>query len=316
MVSIAGSFRLFFSGLVIGLASLLSLSVAERSASAQVSEVARGATVSILRNEAALELEAVEGSLSLGARHALTGVYVAFDPSRTDVSAMVACDDDGDYVVVVSDALLMLASFVAQAEAADEMRRTHKVDEYARFLAEAFPAEGFPAETRRDAPRRVSARPVPPPPGFFDNASSRDPRVLDLERARLREIVASIVTHEVAHLLAGELVCPNPTATHEKGDDEWTAEEREHALDGASRIYTPSSVLAADALATTLLLAAERNQLGSLAWLRTMERLEPSAGDANDRTAWTYLRLHRGRHRDTTIPLQSRPTESRVSPPN
>jgi hypothetical protein len=308
MVSIAGSLRTLFSGLVIGLASLLSPSVVERSASAQVTEVARGATVSVLRNAAALELEAAERSLSLGARHALTGIYVAFDESRTDVSAMVACDDDGDYVVVVSDALLMLAGFVAQAEAADEMHRTHKVDEYARFLAEA--------ETKRAAPRRAPARPVPPPPGFFEGAPSRDPRVLDLERARMREILASIVTHEVAHLLAGELVCPNPTATHEKGDDEWTAEERERALDGASRIYTPDSVLAADALATTLLLAAERNQLGSFAWLRTMERLEPSVRDASDQAAWTYLRLHRGRHRDATIPLQSRPTESRVSPPN
>jgi hypothetical protein len=293
------------------LAGVLFAISATRAAHGQDVDRAPGVNVKLLRNAAVEELEVALVSLAREGRLAPVGVYVAFDTSRTDVSAMVGCDDDGDYVVVLSDALLSFASFVAEAEATDETFGTHKVEQYARFLADA---EGGARSTTR-------ARPLPPPPGFYELGQARAPRKLALERARFSEIVASVVAHELGHLLAAELTCSNPTATHEIGDDEWTADERAHALDAAGAVYAPESVASADAFATTLLLETGRTERGSIAWLRTIEHEGAS----------TYLRLHRGkvdasrsesvrqvaeawRRVRTTIPLQFRPTESRVAP--
>jgi hypothetical protein len=203
----------------------------------------------------------------------LVGAYVAFDESATDVNALAACDDDGDYVVVLSDALLNLASTVAQAQATDEIFGTHKLDEYAALLAGS---------------QRQGVRPLPPPAGFFDASQSRSPARVALEAVRFREIVGGVVAHELAHLVQGDLVCPNPTATHESGDDQWTREEREHALAVALKIYAPLRVLAADGAATSRILDAGLTEQGDLAWLSVVDRLESARADAVS----TYLSLH------------------------
>ncbi len=218
-------------------------------------------------------LGALVAHLSPDDKKRLTGLYVAFDESATDINALAACDDDGDYVVVVSDALLRLATTVAQAEATDEVFGTHKLDEYAAFLA-GSQAEGV--------------RALPPPAGFFDAAQARAPAKLALEAVRLREIAGAVVAHELQHLVQGDLVCPNPTATHERGDDVWTREEREHALAVALKIYATGRVLAADGAATTRLLDAGMTELGNLGWLSVVSRIEGTPAEKGS----TYLALH------------------------
>jgi hypothetical protein len=193
---------------------------------------------------------------------------VAFDPSVTDVGARIGCDDDGDYVVVVTLALLRLATFIAKAEAMDETFGTHKLDEYSTFLAAAEPP---------------GVRPLPPPVGFFDAPASR-PAPIALASVRFREMVAAILAHELTYLVRGDLVCPNPTATHERGDDVWTQRENERSLAWALAWYTSTRVVAADGDATRLLLDRGLTEVGCLAWLRAVEGVEPPL--------WTYLRLH------------------------
>lgn len=228
--------------------------------------------------QASLDLRVLVDRLPTEARRRLTGIYVAFDPSLTDVGSMAACDDDGDYVVVISDALLGLADFVAQAEATDEVFWTHKRDEYATFLAES---------------QRPGTRALPPPPGFFDAAQAQSARKVDVASTRFNEIVAGTVAHELAHLLQGDLVCPNPTATHERGDDEWTHEERDHAFTVAEKLYTPPRVLAADCAGIDRVLDAGMTEQGELAWLSTLDRIERTGRERADRpTPSTYLRLH------------------------
>jgi len=247
-------------------------------ARAQSADPAPSLALPAAHRQAALELGMLVGRLSAEARRRLTGVYVAFDTSATDIGSMAACDDDGDYVIVVSDALLRLADFVAQAEATDEVFWTHKLDEYATFLAES---------------QRSGTRALPPPPGFFDAAQARSARKLEIESARLHEIVTGVVAHELAHLLQGDLVCPNPTATHERGDDEWTHEEREHAITVAEKLYTPPRVLAADGAGIDRVLDAGMTEQGEVAWLSTMDRIERGTRERADPTApSTYLRLH------------------------
>ena len=105
-------------------------------ARAQSTDAAPALALPAAHREATDELRALVGRLPPEARRRLTGIYVAFDTSLTDVGSLAACDDDGDYVVVISDALLGVADFVAQAKATDEVFWTHKLDEYAAFLAE------------------------------------------------------------------------------------------------------------------------------------------------------------------------------------
>ena len=193
------------------------------------------------------ELSAITAKIPTESRSLLAGVYVAFDPNPNDASAVAACDDDGDYVVVVTDAMLSVADYLAQAVATDETFRSQKVDDYAAFVASG--------QTRGGQTR--GARFLPPPPGFFDASQSRDPTKLDRERARFRQIVGAIVAHEIAHMTAGDLTCPHPTATRERGDDTWTRAEAQAAFDGAAKIYTAPRVLTADATATALLLDSE-----------------------------------------------------------
>jgi hypothetical protein len=250
----------------------------EASARAQSTNAAPSLALAAAHREANEDLGALVRRLSVEDRRRLTGVYVAFDTSVTDIGSMAACDDDGDYVVLISDALLGLADFVAQAEATDEIFWTHKLDEYATFLGES---------------QRPGTRTLPPPPGFFDAAQTHATRKMDIEAARFREIVAGVVAHELSHLLEGELVCPNPTATHERGDDEWTREERDHAFTVAQKLYTLPRVLAADSASIDRLLEAGMTERGDLAWLSTLDRIERSTSErAHPSPSSTYLRLH------------------------
>jgi hypothetical protein len=237
-------------------------------------DVAPAAALALARSTARDAMGALVARLPAEAKRRLTGMYVAFDDSATDVNALAACDDDGDYVVVVSDALLRLAETAAAAQATDEVFGTHKLDEYAAFLA--------------SAPSREGVRALPPPAGFFDASQARAPAKLALEGVRLREILGAVVAHELTHLVQGDLVCPNPTATHERGDDLWTREERDHAVAVALKIYAPLRVLAADGDATRCLLDAGMTEQGGLAWLSLVDRIEGAHGAPGS----TYLALH------------------------
>jgi hypothetical protein len=64
------------------------------------------------------------------------------------------------------------------------------------------------------------------------------------------------VAHEIAHHALGDLACAQPTLTHEAGDLEWTLQEARAASASALTVYTPPSVLAADAWATRAVLAS------------------------------------------------------------
>ena len=217
-----------------------------------------------LRVRAQAELRRLVARLGPTEQRRLTGVYVAVDPDAADPSAQVACDDDGDYVVVVSDAMLRLASHVARA--CDD---THKIEDYAAFLA------------RTQLPGR---RLLPPPPGFFDApvAGAED---------RLADVLSFVIARELVRLRAGDLVCPRPTATREAGDDVWTPAEAKAAAAIANRLY-PGAVR--DAEATTRVVDAGRTDRGASALERFFVELALDGPITLGRFAPGYQRLHGG----------------------
>ena len=194
-----------------------------------------------LRGEARDALARVVLAMDDASRARVTGAYVAFETGGADVVALAACDDDGDPVVVVSDALLALADFASQARALDDVRGAGKVDDYARFLGA----------------QEANARVLPPPPGFFDAASTHDPRVVAREAPRRREMLEALVASELAHVVARDVACPHPTATQEAGDATWSDAEARAARALASHAYTAARVITGDAFAARALVALE-----------------------------------------------------------
>jgi hypothetical protein len=207
-------------------------------------------------------------------RQRIVGTYVAFQPDAKDVLALAACDDDGDYVVVVSDALLSLADGVARALAVDEIAKTHKLEDYAAHVAKE---------------QRPGERLVTPPAGFFEKAHATR-EVAELQAKKYRALVTHLLAQELAHPIAGDLVCPQPTATHERGDDVWTALEQKAALAGAQKVNDPRRVVTADAVGTGYALETGAAEEPAGAFLSPfMATIE---ANARAKDSLTYLRLH------------------------
>jgi len=236
---------------VLGLASLAMAIVAPRTARAD--DVAPELETLDLHQKAQAEAKKLISTLPANDQRRLTGLYVAFDASPSDPSAMVACDDDGDYVIVITDAMLRLASIVARAQSYDEANASHSVEDYAGFIA------------RSQLPAR---RLLPPPPGFY---TAQKPGTN--HETRLREALSFVVAGELTRFRAGDLVCPHPTATHENGDDEWTASEQRRALERAASIY-PAHAPERDIEATTRVLEGGHSEQGALGLLRFFAQLE------------------------------------------
>ncbi len=203
----------------------------------------------------------------------LVGTYVAFEPDAADPLAFAACDDDGDHVVVLSDAMLRLLAEIARAQAADESNGSRKIEDYAAFVARS----------------QVQGRKLlPPPAGFY--AGEKSGVTAD---ERLREALAFVVGHELARLRAGDLQCPRPTATRESGDDVWTRDEERRALEAAERAYARGATQSSrDDEAITRVVDTGRGSAGALAVLRFFEQLERERLVSVGRFTPTYLTLH------------------------
>jgi hypothetical protein len=218
--------------------------------------------------EATEELRSLVAVLPDTTQAKVRGIYVAFVPTPVDVSVQAACDDDGDPVVVVSDALLVLVEHVTHAAARSS------AGSHAPLIALAL-------HYARD--QRAGERLLPPGAGAFEEMDSRATEIL--HTARFREALAGILAHELSIFLRGELACPNPTATHERGDDVWTDEEAALGQQIAARLYGGRHAERRDRDALQLTNAVHgvsSGYLGLLAFFAAMEA-------ANARTSWTYV---------------------------
>jgi hypothetical protein len=215
-------------------------------------EVAPELEPSDLRELARGELKKLASGLAANDQRRLIGIYAAFHPDASDPFAVAACDDDGDYVIVLSDAMLRLVANVARAQSYDDAKPSRKVEDYAAYVA------------RTQIPGK---RLVPPPPGFY--TADLPGKTYD---DRLRESLSFVLARELTHLRAGQLTCPKPTATKEAGDDEWTASEHRRALENVSTLYPARE--AHDSEAIVRVLDAGRTESGALGLLRFFEQYE------------------------------------------
>ena len=220
-------------------------------------------------------LRAAVQKMPPSAQQKIVGVYVAFHADAKGPLALAACDDDGDYVVVLSDAMLALADAAARAKATDDTFSTAKLDAYARLLAKA---------------QRPGERLLTPPAGFYEPAHATA-EVARLQATHFRAILTYLLATEVAHMTAGDLVCPSPTATHERGDDEWTATEHAAALAISGTVHEARRVVTADAHGAAL--AAEAGAADDAYVALLMPLLAGVEANPLARASMPYLDLHR-----------------------
>jgi hypothetical protein len=173
----------------------------------------------------------------LAAKPRVVGLYLASDDRALDPYTAAACDDDGDPVVVVSDAMLTLVDDATEAMANDALPGTQAgagTSAYAAFLA---------------VHQRPRARLLPPPPGAFVAEGPERDRAR--EQGLFTNVVRWLLAREFAHHALGHLCCPAPTATRERGDDVWTNEERVHAIRFALTAAAPEREREAERFADT-----------------------------------------------------------------
>lgn len=212
------------------------------------------------------ELDRAMRELPAAVQQRLAGTYVAFDADQTNAFAMISCDDDGDHVVVMSDAMIEFAQRVAEASSDDATQGTQKLSAYASTIA---------------SQSNASARLLPPPPGFYEGThdAAREGELFD-------QAMHGIVAHELARLARGHLVCPRPSSAHESGDDIWTTTERAYAFKLAEKLYDADHLRDADAIS---LPSMKGKSTGFVALLDALAIVEAGQGKNV-----AYVRLHPG----------------------
>lgn len=224
----------------------------------------------------------------------LVGVYVALDPSVTEATAIAACDDDGDPVVMITQAFFELMASLAEtavadveaprdpgARAAETYPRLPRVEAYAALLA---------AETQPARPERV--RPVQPAPGTF--AGPAGSAAAEVEGRLYDAMIESVVAVELGHLARGDVLCANPTPTRESADAEWSPAEAAAAREMARLLARDGGALRersvdAEVLAASVMARARAPRDGALVVHRFLAAI--AARDAHH-SAIAYLATH------------------------
>lgn len=143
-----------------------------------------------LRQQAQGILNELVAALPDASRARVQGIPLVVDDTPGDVNAFAACSD-GRSMMAITDGLLEITAWLAQAAASDELYGGNKTDEYIQFIA-AHLEQG---------------KPVPRPANFFTPALRADGRKVQRQHALFEEEVGFVLGHELAHHHLGHLPC-------------------------------------------------------------------------------------------------------------
>jgi Zn-dependent protease with chaperone function len=135
------------------------------------------------------------------ARSRVQGIPLVVDDTVGEVNAFAACSD-GRSLMAITDGLLEIMGWLAQASAHDEVFGGNKTDEYIRFIAA----------------RLESGKPNPRPAGFFTAAAQTDGRKVARQHLLFEEETAFVLGHELAHHHLGHLPCTGKAGPLGTGD--------------------------------------------------------------------------------------------------
>jgi hypothetical protein len=240
-----------------------------------------------------------------GAAPRVVGAYIALDPSVTEATALAACDDDGDPVIMITAAFFELLASLADTAVADvtapppataAVKGSAPLDVYPRLpRVEAYAA--LLAVETSVAIGTSHVRPVAPAPGTFEAPAA--PQAEQMAARLYEAMIDSVVAVELGHLARGDVVCAHPTPTREAADGEWSAAEAEAARQVAmARMRSGSGTrerdIDAEILAARLMREAHQPRDGALVVHRFLAEIEAREPHGEHRPAIAYLATHAG----------------------
>lgn len=131
------------------------------------------------------------GALDSTRQSRVQAIPLVVDNTVGEVNAFAGCIS-GKSMMAITDGLLEIEAFLAQAQATDEIFGGRKTDEYIAFLAQH---------------QRPNQPIVRPPANFFNAAQQIDGRKVARQHQILDEQIAFVLGHELAHHYLGHLPC-------------------------------------------------------------------------------------------------------------
>lgn len=198
-----------------------------------------------MRSTAQTILAELVAALPANQKARVQGIPLVFDSEPGEVNAFAACTRSGQSLMAITDGLLEVTAFLAQAQANDELFQTTKVDEYIQLVA------------RQQRPGQPLVRPAA---GFFQPAHQTDARRVARQQALFEEALAFVLGHELGHHYLGHLPC---TAGGPVGVN---AAELNHALSSALPLLNQPNELASDVSGTQNVLTAGSRRTNGPRW--------------------------------------------------
>lgn len=192
-----------------------------------------------LRSRAAVLMQELGSALPEARLRRVAGIPLAVDDTPGEVNAFAGCVRGGA-VMVVTDGLLDVTSFLARARANDDVFGTRKTDEYCAYVAS------------HQTPEHAIAN---PPLGFFERAQEYDARRVARQHDVLDELLGFVLGHELAHHYLGHLPCTGAPGPFGMG-------EVARGISSAVPILNQPNELAADTAGTGNLLVMGARRSG------------------------------------------------------
>ncbi len=150
--------------------------------------------IAFLRQRAGAVLQELVAALADQRRAKVQGIPLFSDPTVGEVNAFAACDDQGQPLMAVSDALLEVMAHSARFRAYDELFKGNKLDAYTSLVAQNY-------RPKKPLPR--------PGPGFVDPAQDMDGRKVARQAVLMDAQLAFVLGHELAHHYLDHTGCAN-----------------------------------------------------------------------------------------------------------
>jgi hypothetical protein len=196
-----------------------------------------------LRQRSGQLLAELVAALSPENQQRVQGIPLVFDDSPGEVNAFAACSN-GRALMAITDEMLRISAYLAQAQATDERFGSQRFDALVQHIGK---------NQRQGSPL------VRPPAGFFDSAQQQDAQKVNRQHQIFDEQVAFVLGHELAHHHLGHLPCtarPDPLG----------AGEIARVLSNQVPLFNQPNELAADFAGTNNVLSAGRRSTSGYAY--------------------------------------------------